>query len=270
MTLISDLATTNDVAMTVAAAIERVLGDDLILAVGLPRMEPPTSDVLPSGPLHAVRAPFFGDADGSIMVFVGDGLATVLTTTSPDESLAGALAGAVQAGAEEVVRVSDGRVSAGDPMEINASEVLSHPLDGEFLVYPLLDGNERIACIVVQIADANGATAAPGAPQTAVAVHEFQPLEGESLGYLDPRPLSLLSDVEMGVTAELGRRRMTVRELLGLTPGSVIELDRAAGTPVDVLVNGTLIARGEVVVIDEEFGIRVSEIVTAELGTGSR
>jgi flagellar motor switch protein FliN/FliY len=57
---------------------------------------------------------------------------------------------------------------------------------------------------------------------------------------------------------------MTVRELLGLTPGSVIELDRAAGTPVDVLVNGTLIARGEVVVIDEEFGIRITEVLGYE------
>ena len=54
---------------------------------------------------------------------------------------------------------------------------------------------------------------------------------------------------------------MSVRDLLALTPGAVIELDRAAGSPVDVLVNGTLIARGEVVVIDEEFGIRISEIV---------
>ena len=68
----------------------------------------------------------------------------------------------------------------------------------------------------------------------------------------------------MGVTAELGRRRMTVRDLLSLTPGAVIELDRAAGSPVDVLVNGTLVARGEVVVIDEEFGVRISEIIGLE------
>ena len=71
----------------------------------------------------------------------------------------------------------------------------------------------------------------------------------------------MLADVEMGVTAELGRCRMTVRELLSITPGAVIDLDRAAGAPVDVLVNGTLIARGEVVVIDEEFGIRISELI---------
>jgi flagellar motor switch protein FliN/FliY len=77
----------------------------------------------------------------------------------------------------------------------------------------------------------------------------------------DARALSVIRSVEMNVTAELGRSTMTVRELLELTPGSVIELDRAAGSPVDLLVNGTIIARGEVVVIDEEYGIRVSEII---------
>jgi flagellar motor switch protein FliN/FliY len=74
-------------------------------------------------------------------------------------------------------------------------------------------------------------------------------------------PLRLLHDVEMEVTVELGRTRMTVRSILGLVPGAVIELDRAAGSPVDLLVNGKLIGRGEVVVIDEEFGVRISEIV---------
>ena len=68
----------------------------------------------------------------------------------------------------------------------------------------------------------------------------------------------------MEVIAELGRRQMKVRDLAGLEPGSVIELDRAAGSPVDVLVNGALLAHGEVVVIDEEFGIRVSEIIVGD------
>jgi flagellar motor switch protein FliN/FliY len=74
--------------------------------------------------------------------------------------------------------------------------------------------------------------------------------------------LDLLSNVEMDVTAELGRTRRTVRELLSLTPGVVVELDRMAGSPIDLFVNGTLIARGEVVVIDEEFGVRITEIVS--------
>jgi flagellar motor switch protein FliN/FliY len=73
--------------------------------------------------------------------------------------------------------------------------------------------------------------------------------------------MDLLRGVEMDVTAELGRTRMTLNELLGLTDGAVIELDRAAGAPADLLVNGRLIARGEVVVIDENFGLRITEIV---------
>ena len=75
------------------------------------------------------------------------------------------------------------------------------------------------------------------------------------------QPLHLLSDVQMNVTVELGRAVMQVRDLLSLREGSIIELDRAAGAAVDVLVNGTLVARGEVVVIDDELGVRVTELV---------
>jgi flagellar motor switch protein FliN/FliY len=74
--------------------------------------------------------------------------------------------------------------------------------------------------------------------------------------------LDMLHDVEMEVSAELGRTRMSVRELLSLNPGAIVELDRAAGSPADLLVNGRLIARGEVVVVDENFGIRITEIVS--------
>lgn len=80
--------------------------------------------------------------------------------------------------------------------------------------------------------------------------------------------LDLLGNIEMDVTAELGRTRMPVRQLLSLTPGALVELDKTAGSPVDLLVNGTLIARGEVVVIDEEFGIRISEIVEPPAESG--
>jgi flagellar motor switch protein FliN len=102
--------------------------------------------------------------------------------------------------------------------------------------------------------------AAPLAAPTAT--HEFPALATPAFGSAVTHSLNMLHDVEMAVTVELGRTRMTVREILGLAPGTVVELDRAAGAPVDVVVNGTLIARGEVVVIDEEFGIRVTEIVS--------
>jgi flagellar motor switch protein FliN/FliY len=107
---------------------------------------------------------------------------------------------------------------------------------------------------------------AAGADRASVALarHEFQPL-ADGPGPAGPaRPLSLLNDVDMEVTAELGRRRLKVRDIVALRPGSVVELDRAAGSPVDVLVNGALVWHGEVVIVDDEFGIRVAEIVVDE------
>lgn len=75
------------------------------------------------------------------------------------------------------------------------------------------------------------------------------------------RGIEMLHGVDMEVTVELGRTQMTVRDLLALAPGAVLELDRAAGSPADLLVNGRLIARGEVVVVDEDFGLRVTEVI---------
>lgn len=74
--------------------------------------------------------------------------------------------------------------------------------------------------------------------------------------------MNLLMDVQMTVTVELGRTKMYIKDILGLGEGSIIELDKLAGEPVDLLVNGKLVAKGEVVVIDENFGVRVTDIVS--------
>ncbi|MEO1062725.1 MAG: flagellar motor switch phosphatase FliY [Actinomycetota bacterium] len=79
-----------------------------------------------------------------------------------------------------------------------------------------------------------------------------------------PADLALLSDVALSITVELGRTLLPVREVLDLAEGSVVELDRPAGAPVDILVNGTLVARGDVVVVDDELGVRVSEVLQPE------
>jgi flagellar motor switch protein FliN len=71
----------------------------------------------------------------------------------------------------------------------------------------------------------------------------------------------MLQDVVMELSAELGRTRMTVRDLLSLQPGHVVELDRLAGSPADLLVNGRLVARGEVVVVDEDYALKITELV---------
>ena len=83
--------------------------------------------------------------------------------------------------------------------------------------------------------------------------------DGRPLG--EGRDLRLLADIRMELSVELGRSRLPLRDLLALAPGAVLELERTAGEPVDVLVNGTVVARGEVVVVDGDFGVRVTEIV---------
>lgn len=75
--------------------------------------------------------------------------------------------------------------------------------------------------------------------------------------------LNLILDVAVTLALEVGRARMPVRDLLQLAPGAVVELDRLAGEPLDVLVNGVRIARGEVVVVNEKFGIRLTDVVSA-------
>lgn len=104
-----------------------------------------------------------------------------------------------------------------------------------------------------------------------VATAEFPDLAASEPAEQARGELDLLADVPLEVTVELGRVRLTVHDLLALQPGSVVELDRVAGAPVDVLVNGSRIARGEVVVIDEELGVRLTEILShTALGTVSR
>lgn len=76
--------------------------------------------------------------------------------------------------------------------------------------------------------------------------------------------LRVLENIEVRMTVEVGRTEITIRDLLRLSEGSVVELDRLAGDPLDILINGTMIARGEVVMVGERFGVRFGEIVDLE------
>ncbi|WP_019391825.1 flagellar motor switch phosphatase FliY [Priestia filamentosa] len=98
--------------------------------------------------------------------------------------------------------------------------------------------------------------------QTDVQQATFSEFEPSSIQKTDTKNLDMLLDVPLDVTVELGRTRRSVREILTLSSGSIIELDKLAGEPVDILVNNKLVAQGEVVVIDENFGVRVTDIVS--------
>jgi len=106
----------------------------------------------------------------------------------------------------------------------------------------------------------------PMGGMTGMAAPNVQPVQFPSLvaggGHGDQGNISLLMDVYMEMTVELGRTKRLIKDILGMGEGTIIELDKLAGEPVDILVNHKLIAKGEVVVIDENFGVRVTEIVS--------
>lgn len=93
---------------------------------------------------------------------------------------------------------------------------------------------------------------------------QFSSFDETASANAEPNNLNMLMDIPLQVTVELGRTKRTVREILGVSQGSIIELDKLAGEPVDILVNDKLIAVGEVVVIDENFGVRVTDILSTE------
>ena len=99
----------------------------------------------------------------------------------------------------------------------------------------------------------------------------FEAPAAEPRGGPDGAPgLGRVRDIPLEVTVELGRTRLLIRDILDLSPGSIIELDKIAGEPVDLFANGLLVARGEVIVIDDNFGVRVTEIITAAERKGEK
>lgn len=103
----------------------------------------------------------------------------------------------------------------------------------------------------------------PYPPQQQVNVQpaQFQPFAGNYQAPYQPENIDLIMDVPLEVTVELGRTHKSIQDILDFAPGTIIELNKIAGEPIDVLVNGKYVAKGEVVVIEESFGIRITEIM---------
>jgi flagellar motor switch protein FliN/FliY len=92
---------------------------------------------------------------------------------------------------------------------------------------------------------------------------DFQQLSSSSRGG-EQKNIELLMDVELPISIELGKTKMNISDILGLAPGSIVELDKLVGEPVDLLVNQRCVARGEVVVVEENFGLRITQLVSPE------
>jgi flagellar motor switch protein FliN/FliY len=112
------------------------------------------------------------------------------------------------------------------------------------------------------MAEQVGDSPAPSAPAPAAQRANFPELKPGEAPTASVEQLDLVMDIPVTLSVELGRTKIQIRELLQLAQGSVVDLDRLAGEPMDVLVNGFLIARGEVVLVNDKFGIRLTDIVS--------
>jgi flagellar motor switch protein FliN/FliY len=251
--LVPDQATSGEawdqVSGTVLAAVMQALPQipaaDTLTA-GEPSPEPSPSQ-LPDPAGAAIIGTFGGGVEGKVLLVVAQDLVDALEGTpfgklEPHKALRPAL--------ETLGEALGGRLD-GEPSSTPVEDCLDVLAGGAVVMVPLLAGEAVGALLAVSL------TAVPEAPQA--------PADAiTAAGAARSWGIDMLRDVEMEVTCELGRTRMTVRQLLALAPGDVVELDRLAGAPADLLVNGTLLARGEVVVIDESFGLRITEIVTRD------
>lgn len=265
-TPLSAAATDNAAALAEAAAAAAAL---------LPAASPLTPGEAVVGNLAsavgfagAAIASFEGAVTGSVAVLVGADLVDALAA-SPLGSLD--LAAAAQPALDAAAEALMARVGAARTVPV---DLILGDLGAPFTLVPLVGAGAGAAMLINDEALESAAAHATAAAAASAAANNgpmdaalgavagagatFTP---SAFGQPVVRGLEILHGVVMDVTVELGRARMSVRELLALAPGTVLELDRAAGSPADLLVNGRLIARGEVVVVDEDFGLRVTEII---------
>jgi flagellar motor switch protein FliN/FliY len=234
------MSTATELAAAAAASVAVNLASAEPLTVG----EPTRDAAVAEGAAHALLAQFTGSATGDLVLLVDDDLASALreSTIGPLE-LTAALAPTIEA-----ISLALGSVVLGPLQELDPRLAINRALQHQDSVILPLQGAQSVrASVALGVEPQPVPQAAAPAPAATGPVAER---------------LDLLRGVEMEATAELGRARMTVNDLLSLRSGAVIELDRAAGAPADLYVNGRLIARGEVVVVDENYGLRITQVVT--------
>lgn len=200
---------------------------------------------MPQPDAAAVRAGFVGSTSADLVAVAGEAVAQAIAGAA-GLSLSDAVRPALEAaGATLGTGVLD------DTVEAPVADAL---LPEDVATFALVD---TLGTAVAWF----GLRVRPQMPQVPQQRHGVAETAAQAPSRSQDYGMRLLHDVEMTLTAEIGRTRLPVRQVLDLVPGTILELDRAAGAPADVMVNGRLVARGEVVVIDEDYGIRITEIV---------
>jgi len=182
---------------------------------------------------EALMASYVGDTSAELAVLVLDPAA--LADGVPEAPLGDRLHDALDAAVATLGPGVLGPATSGD-----ASALFSHP-----------------QAQIFDLREAGGRTVG----RLAVRITRMSPAASAGGGAVPSRRLHRIAGIEMDLTVEIGRTRMAVRDVLDLTPGRVVELDRSAGAPADVKLNGRLIAHGEIVVVDQDYAVRITRIL---------
>lgn len=159
---------------------------------------------------------------------------------------------------------NDSWVAVGFNMELNGEHQIFHILSPEALANFLKEGSKANGVEDELTIDSMGAPLSAGQDAGQPKTAQFQSFpEGPAVSQM-PSEIEMLMDLKLPIIIELGRTFMFIKDILKLTPGSIVELEKLSGDPVDIYVNEKKFAEGEVVVIDENFGVRITELIKPE------
>jgi flagellar motor switch protein FliN/FliY len=234
-----------------------------VVSAGEPSMDPLDIAITSTSSLAVVSVE--GTINGNLMVALLEGASPDITTS---EGLVEELDTAVDA----MSQVMDSEIGTPAPAsgaptiapDVSVPLLVDGVLVGAVLLFlapaedPVEDPVEELAAAPAAPAAPAAAPAAPAAPAAAPAA----PAAFSSMGTM--KQMDALAGVQMEITIEVGRTSLPIGQLLQLQPGQIVELDREVGSPLDMFINGTLLAHGEIVVVDDQFGFRVTSVVTAD------
>jgi len=226
-----------------------------VVASGEPSLTPLDIEITSTTSLAVVSVE--GSINGNLMVALLEG-------ASPDITTSEGLVEELESAMDSMSQVMDSEIGAPAPAS-------GAPTIAPDVSVPLLVDGAVVGAVLLFVAPATEAAApaepAPAEPEAAApaaappapaqAAPTFNPLS-------TPKQMDALAGVQMEVTIEVGRTSLPIGQLLQLQPGQIVELDREVGSPLDMFINGTLLARGEIVVVDDQFGFRVTSVVATD------
>ena len=226
-----------------------------VVASGEPSLTPLDIEITSTTSLAVVSVE--GSINGNLMVALLEG-------ASPDITTSEALVEELESAMDSMSHVMDSEIGAPAPAS-------GAPTIAPDVSVPLLVDGAVVGAVLLFVAPATEAAApaepAPAEPEAAApAAAPPAPAQAAptSNPLSTPKQMDALAGVQMEVTIEVGRTSLPIGQLLQLQPGQIVELDREVGSPLDMFINGTLLARGEIVVVDDQFGFRVTSVVATD------